>query len=197
MIYTGNRFTMYKLEPRTGSRRTVEGIRDHSRGRPHQPSLSLSLSRYVSLYQCGYRDFFCARMSVKSRVAVSFSLNSYTNWPIESGALTMTAPLSIVSRPFARAPPTYQRVISIPYPSNLYIISIITDNFTFNWKITRSTGFHRCKKAEGNRMSMAGGKSGKSDCLWFELREKKKRRKERKIVTFASQLYFEFEFASY
>lgn len=48
-------------------------------------------------------------------------------------------------------------------------------------------------------MSMAGGKSGKSDCLWFELREKKKkkRRKERKIVTFASQLYFEFEFASY
>lgn len=46
-------------------------------------------------------------------------------------------------------------------------------------------------------MSMAGGKSGKSDCLWFELREKKKRRKERKIVTFASQLYFEFKFASY
>lgn len=42
MIYTGNRFTMYKLEPRTGSRRTVEGIRDHSRGRPHERSLSLS-----------------------------------------------------------------------------------------------------------------------------------------------------------
>lgn len=49
MIYTGNRFTMYKLEPRTGSRRTVEGIRDHSRGRPHQPSLSLSLSLSVSV----------------------------------------------------------------------------------------------------------------------------------------------------
>lgn len=47
MIYTGNRFTMYKLEPRTGSRRTVEGIRDHSRGRPHQPSLSLSLAMYL------------------------------------------------------------------------------------------------------------------------------------------------------
>lgn len=123
-------------------------------------------------------------MSVKSRVAVSFSLNSCTNWPIESGALTMTAPLSIVSRPFARAPPTYQRVISIPYPSNLYIISIITDNFTFNWKITRSTGFHRCKKAEGNRMSMAGGKSGKSDCLWFELREKKKKEEREKNCNF-------------
>lgn len=50
MIYTGNRFTMYKLEPRTGSRRTVEGIRDHSRGRPHQPSLSLSLS--LAVYLC-------------------------------------------------------------------------------------------------------------------------------------------------
>lgn len=49
MIYTGNRFTMYKLEPRTGSRRTVEGIRDHSRGRPHQPSLSLSLSLCISV----------------------------------------------------------------------------------------------------------------------------------------------------
>lgn len=47
MIYTGNRFTMYKLEPRTGSRRTVEGIRDHSRGRPHQRALSLSLAMYL------------------------------------------------------------------------------------------------------------------------------------------------------
>lgn len=28
-------------------------------------------------------------------------------------------------------------------------------------------------------MSMAGGKSGKSDCLWFELREKKKKKEER------------------
>lgn len=50
MIYTGNRFTMYKLEPRTGSRRTVEGIRDHSRGRPHERYLSHSLS--LSLFLC-------------------------------------------------------------------------------------------------------------------------------------------------
>ena len=77
MIYTGNRFTMYKLEPRTGSRRTVEGIRDHSRGRPHERSLSLSVSLSAAVRL--HRDFFCARMSVKSRVAVSFSLNSYTN----------------------------------------------------------------------------------------------------------------------
>lgn len=54
MIYTGNRFTMYKLEPRTGSRRTVEGIRDHSRGRPHQPSLSLSLCISVPVRLQGF-----------------------------------------------------------------------------------------------------------------------------------------------
>lgn len=33
-------------------------------------------------------------------------------------------------------------------------------------------------------MSMAGGKSGKSDCLWFELREKKKKEEREKNCNF-------------
>ena len=76
MIYTGNRFTMYKLVLVRGARwKGYATIRVVVRTNDLSLSLSVSLSAPVRLH----RDFFCARMSVKSRVAVSFSLNSYTN----------------------------------------------------------------------------------------------------------------------